>query len=183
MNYAVSQKLFCDNRNIIEKEIQIRTHSLINSGCFYWEEFDDISSELRLKILLSLGCYNPEKGTLKSYAKKILERKSIDLIRERKAKRRQCVQLLSTEELIEDFELGNAKMLSEFFCAQTDAGFAEFDMNLAITNLPKDLRSVYRLLSKSYNATEIAKVLRKSRTTINKRIAEIRRLLKDLNKN
>ena len=179
MNYAVSQKLFCDNRNIIEKEIRIRTHSLINSGCFYWEEFDDISSELRLKILLSLGCYNPEKGTLKSYAKKILERKSIDLIRERKTKRRQCVQLLSTEELIEDFELGNAKMLSEFFCAQTDANFAEFDLNLAITDLPYELGVVCRLLSESYKATEIAKMLKMSRTTINKRISEIRRRLKD----
>lgn len=183
MNHAVSQKLFCDNRNIIEKEIKIRTHSLINSGCFCLAEFDDIFSELKKKVILVLKYYDPTKGNIKTYVKKILERKSIDLTRERLAEMRQCRQMLSIEELFNETELGNAKMLSEFFCAQTDAGFAEFDLNLAIANLPKDLRSVYRLLSKSYNATEIAKVLRKSRTTINKRIAEIRRLLKDLNKN
>ena len=178
MNHAVIQKLFCDNRNIIEKEIKIRTHGLINSGCFYLGEFDDISSELRMKVLVGLAFYNSEKGSVKAYVRKILERKSIDLIRERKTRMRQCIQLLSTEEIFEDFELGNAKMLSEFFCTQGDT-FSAFDINSAITNLPDELRAICNLLSESYNALEISKILKKSRTTINKRISEIRRRLKD----
>lgn len=112
MNYAVSQKLFCDNRNIIEKEIRIRTHSLINSGCFCLGEFDDISSKLRKKILVGLEFFDLKKGNLKTYINKILERKSIDLIRKRKAEMRQCNQLLSIEEILDDYKLGNAKMLS-----------------------------------------------------------------------
>lgn len=179
MNYAVSQKLFCDNRNIIEKEIRIRTHSLINSGCFCLGEFDDISSKLRKKILIGLKFFDLKKGNLKTYINKILERKSIDLIRKRKAKMRQCDQLLSIEEILDNYKLGNAKMLSEFFCDKTDSNFAEFDLNLAITYLPYELGVVCRLLTESYNATEIARMLRKSRTTINKQVAEIRRRLKE----
>ncbi len=174
MNHAVIQKLFCEHRKVIEKEIKIRTHSLINSGYFYWEgEFDDVSSKFRIKAFHSLNSYNSKKGTVKTYIKRILERKSIDLIRQRITQMRQCSQIIQIEEI----ELGSAKIPSEFFYENFD--FNDFDLDSAIVNLPQDLQIVCRLLSESYNATEISKILKKNRRTITKRIMELRSLLKN----
>ncbi|MBO6102769.1 MAG: helix-turn-helix domain-containing protein [Opitutales bacterium] len=48
-----------------------------------------------------------------------------------------------------------------------------------MSRLSPDLQNVCRLLSESRNVSEIARILKRSRTTIHKQIKEIRDALKD----
>ena len=52
-------------------------------------------------------------------------------------------------------------------------------MYSAINELSSDSQKVCKLLLESYNVSEIAKILKRSRTTIHKQIKEIRNALKD----
>ncbi len=76
MDSAVIQKTFYENRNLIEKEIEMRTKYLINSGLFYCSEYDDIAQELRIEIFKSLKRYNSEKSKLSTYIGKVTKERA-----------------------------------------------------------------------------------------------------------
>ena len=66
-----------------------------------------------------------------------------------------------------------AKTQSEFFIFDEDTTNTS-DLNSVIDKLPVEHQKVCRLLQQSYNISEIAKILNKSRTTIHKIIKDIR---------
>ena len=106
-----------------------------------------------------------------------MERKVIDLLRRQKSEIRNGN--ISLEYIFENIELGNAKKLSEFFIAYTESDVEISDVYSIINELSPDLQNVCKLLSESYNVSEIARILKRSRTTIHKQIKEIRNALKD----
>lgn len=172
------QKLFYENRTIIEKEIRMCILGLRNSDLFCFWDINEIAQELRIKAYESLRYYNPKRAKVKTYLKKVLERKVIDLLRRQKSEIRNGN--ISLEYIFENIELGNAKKLSEFFIAYTESDVDISDVYSIINELSPDLQNVCKLLSESYNVSEIAKILKRSRTTIYKQIKEIRDALKDL---
>ena len=177
MENAAMQKFFYENRTIIEKEIKMCVHGLRNSGRFCFWDIDEISQQLRIKAFESLRSYDPKRAKLKTYLKRVLERKIIDLLRREKSEIRNGN--LSLEYALENIELGNAKKLSEFFIAYTEIDVEISDVYSIRNELSPDLKNVCKLLSESYNVSEIAKILKRSRTTIYKQIKEIRNALKD----
>lgn len=70
MENAAMQKLFYENRTIIEKEIKMCILGLKNSGLFCFWNIDEISQILRIKAFESLRHYNPKRAKLKTYLKK-----------------------------------------------------------------------------------------------------------------
>lgn len=178
MENAAMQKLFYENRTIIEKEIRMCILGLRNSDLFCFWDINEIAQELRIKAYESLRYYNPKRAKVKTYLKKVLERKVIDLLRRQKSEIRNGN--ISLEYIFENIELGNAKKLSEFFIAYTESDVDISDVYSIINELSPDLQNVCKLLSESYNVSEIAKILKRSRTTIYKQIKEIRDALKDL---
>ena len=177
MENAAIQKLFYENRTIIEKEIKMCILGLRNSDLFCFWDINEIAQELRIKAYESLRYYNPKRAKVKTYLKKVLERKVIDLLRRQKSKIRNGN--ISLEYIFENIELGNAKKLSEFFIAYTESDVGISDVYSIINKLSPDLQNVCKLLSESYNVSEIAKILKRSRTTIHKQIKELRNALKD----
>ena len=177
MENAAIQKLFYENRTIIEKEIKMCILGLRNSDLFCFWDIDEISQILRIKAFESLRHYNPKRAKLKTYLKKVLERKVIDLLRRQKSEIRNGN--ISLEYILDNFESGNAKKLSGFFIAYTESYVGISDVYSIINELSPDLQNVCKLLSESYNVSEIAKILKRSRTTIYKQIKEIRDALKD----
>ena len=177
MGNAAMQKLFYENRTIIEKEIRMCILGLRNSGLFCFWDIDEVSQVLRIKVFESLRHYNPKRAKVKTYLKKVLERKVIDLLRRQKSEIRNGN--ISLEYIFENIELGNAKKLSEFFIAYTESDVEISDVYSIINELSPDLQNVCKLLSESYNVSEIARILKRSRTTIHKQIKEIRNALKD----
>lgn len=171
------QKLFYENRTIIEKEIKMCVHGLINSGRFCFWDIDEIFQQLRIKAFESLRFYDPRRAKIKTYLKKVLERKVIDLLRRQKSEIRNGN--LSLEYMLENIELGNAKKLSEFFIFPKEFKPDLIGLDAEIKKLSPDLQNVCRLLSESCNVSEIARILKRSRTTIHKQIKEIRDALKD----
>ena len=107
------QKLFYENRTIIEKEIKMCVHGLRNSGRFCFWDIDEISQQLRIKAFESLRSYDPKRAKLKTYLKRVLERKIIDLLRREKSEIRNGN--LSLEYALENIELGNAKKAFRVF--------------------------------------------------------------------
>lgn len=101
----------------------------------------------------------------------------IDLLRRQKSEIRNGN--LSLEYTLENIELGNAKKLSEFFIAYTESDIGISDVYSIINELSPDLQNICKLLLESYNVSEIAKILKRSRTTIHKQIKETRNTLKD----
>ena len=177
MENATMQKLFYENRTIIEKEIEMCAHGLKNSGRFCFGDIDEISQQLRIKAFESLRSYDPKRAKLKTYLKRVFERKIIDLLRRQKSEIRNGN--LSLECMFEELELGKAKKLSEFFISPNEFNPDLFGLCNEINKLPPDLQNICKLLSESYNISEIAKILKRSRTTIHKQIKEIRNALKD----
>lgn len=171
------QKLFYENRTIIEKEIKMCVHGLRNSGRFCFWDIDEISQQLRIKAFESLRSYDPKRAKLKTYLKRVLERKIIDLLRREKSEIRNGN--LSLEYALENIELKNAKKLSEFFISPKEFKPDLLGLGAEISRLSPDLQNVCRLLSESRNVSEIARILKRSRTTIYKQIKEIRDALKD----
>ena len=106
-----------------------------------------------------------------------MERKIIDLLRREKSEIRNGN--LSLEYALENIELGNAKKLSEFFISPKEFKPDLLGLGAEISRLSPDLQNVCRLLSESRNVSEIARILKRSRTTIHKQIKEIRDALKD----
>ena len=178
MENAAMQKLFYENCTIIEKEIRMCILGLRNSDLFCFWDTDEISQVLRIKAFESLRHYNPKRAKVKTYLKKVLERKVIDLLRRQKSEIRNGN--ISLEYTLKNIDLGNAKKLSEFFIAYTESDVEISDVYSIINELSPDLQNVCKLLSESYNVSEIAKILKRSRTTIYKQIKEIRDALKDL---
>ena len=177
MENAAIQELFYENRTIIEKEIKMCILGLRNSDLFCFWGINEIAQELRIKAYESLRYYNPKRAKVKTYLKKVLERKVIDLLRRQKSEIRNGN--ISLEYIFENIELGNAKKLSEFFIAYTESDVEISDVYSIINELSPDLQNVCKLLSESYNVSEIARILKRSRTTIHKQIKEIRNALKD----
>lgn len=82
-----------------------------------------------------------------------------------------------TEEILENIELGKSQRFSEFFISPDTSDMLKFEVEFALSELSDELREIGRLyLLESYTAVEISKLLNKSRTTVNKRIKEIRRI-------
>ena len=177
MENAAMQKVFYENRTIIEKEIKMCILGLRNSDLFCFWDIDEISQVLRIKAFESLRYYNPKQAKVKTYLKKVLKRKLIDLLRRQKSEIRNGN--LSLEYILDNFESGNAKKISGFFISCTESDVELSDVYSAINELSSDSQKVCKLLSESYNVSEIAKILKRSRTTIHKQIKEIRNALKD----
>lgn len=171
------QKVFYENRTIIEKEIKMCILGLRNSDLFCFWGIDEISQVLRIKAFESLRYYNPKRAKVKTYLKKVLKRKVIDLLRRQKSEIRNGN--LSLEYILDNFDSGNAKKLSGFFISYTESDVELSDVYSVINKLSSDSQNVCKLLSESYNVSEIAKILKRSRTTIHKQIKEIRNALKD----
>ena len=178
MDPAVVDKLFYENRKIIEKEIKMRTNDLINSGRFCFNDYDDIAQELRVEIFKSLVRYDKSKSKISSYVQSVAKKKGVDLLRKRKAKRRDCEAEISIEEIYDKMEFGKVDNFSEFFLFKVNDGRLLSDVNLSISELPKNLRKICSLLMEDYNISEIAKILNKNRRTINKLVDKIRQDLK-----
>lgn len=180
MNTAVIQKLFYENRKIIEKEIKMRTNDLINSGRFCFNDYDDISQELRIEVYNSLGRYDSSKSKIISFIQGIVKKKGIDLLRKRKAKRRDFDTIFSIDEILTNIELGKVDNFSEFFVYRNTKERMLFDIESFISELPSDYKKICNLLMSDYNVSEISEILDKNRRTVMKRIKEIRTLLKNI---
>ena len=167
-------RLFCENIELIETEVGLRVHNLLETGYFCLSEQDDIAQELRIEIFKSLKYFNPQRAKFKTYIQGVLKKKGIDLLRFKTAKYRQKVTIIS----IENKELGMAQTYSEFFIFEENAVGIQ-DLDSAIGKLPQEHQNVCRLLLQSYNISEIAKILNKSRTTIHKIINDIRTQMKE----
>ena len=178
MNSAISLKLFCENRKFIEKEISIRTSDLLTTGRFFYGEYDDIFSQLKMEVINSLDRYDSSRGGVLSYVKGVLKKKGIDLIRRRKTTWRQYGEFISTDDIFQNIELGKARNFSEFFIVANESEVVLHEIDTVISEFSPELRMICLLLEDSCNACEIAKILGKSRTTINKKINEIRKKLK-----
>jgi hypothetical protein len=177
MNSAIGLKLFNDNRNIIEKEIKIRTNDLISSGRFFYSDYDDIYSDLEKTVRRSLAKYDQSRSGILTYIKCVLKKRGVDLLRRKKARLRKSGIMESTEELLENIELGKSQRFSEFFISPDTSYMLKFEVEFALSELSDELREIGRLyLLESYTAVEISKFLKKSRTTVNKRIKEIRKI-------
>ena len=169
MEHLAISRNFYENCELIETEIKIRAHNLIGTGYFCLNEQDDIAQELRIEVFKSLKYFNSKREKIKTYIQGVLKKKGIDLLIYKTAKIRQRIITIS----IENKELGFAKTQSEFFIFDEDTTNT-LDLNSAIDKLPVEHQKVCRLLQQSYNISEIAKILNKSRTTIHKIIKDIR---------
>ncbi len=176
MNIAILEKLFYEKLHIIESEISYQTRGLTKLSYFSPDEVECLKADLLLKAWISLAQYDSQVAPLRHYLRKVLQRAKIDFIRKKKLQTRNY----SVEVILEEMELGMSEAFSEFFYAPNECKYIDIDFKEAVSSFPKELKDVFYLLEMSYSAVEISKILKKSRNTINKRIAEIRRILRKI---
>jgi sigma-70 region 2 len=180
VNPVVIQKLFYENRKTIEKEIKMRTNDLINSGRFCFSDADDISQELRIEVFNALAKYDSKQSKIASFIRGIVKKKGIDLLRRRKAKRRNFDEIISIDDIYTNIELGKVDNFPELFVYRDTKEKMLFDIETLASRLPNDYKKICNLLMSDYNVSEISEILDKNRRTIMKRIEEIRSLLKNI---
>lgn len=175
----VIQRLFYENRDIIEREIKSRASDLINSGRFCFNDVDDISQELRIEVFKSFARYDPKKSKINTFIQNVVKKKGIDLLRYKEAKCRGHNKTIFIEDLLLSTELRNVNSISELLIYTDETNERHFDIELMLSDLPNEYRRIYQLLMEDYNVLEISKILKRNRRTIKKQILEIQKFLRN----
>ena len=71
-----------------EKAIRIHSRALVRSAGFAEQDLDDIRQEMRLEVITRLPRFDPRRAQRSTFITRIIERKARQLIRYRKAEKR-----------------------------------------------------------------------------------------------
>src|SRR5215472_17255411 len=111
--------------------------SLVRSGLFRWDEFDDLSQELLLDLLIRLRRWTPSRGELYSFARLVLRHRKTVLWSTATRKGHRVFQIhLSGWEEVATHSLRLDK--------PGTSSYTTIDMQRAISRLPEPLRDLAR---------------------------------------
>jgi hypothetical protein len=122
-------------------------------------EIEDIEQELMCELLSCLQKFDKRQGSIEHFVRKILERRSFNLLRDHLRTKRGPFAVFR-----EYIESDNS-----YRSAINDAGI---ELNWLMKSLPNEYKTLCRLL-KSYSVAEAAKILGKSRMSLYRDLKEI----------
>ena len=165
-----------------QKQIRIVASRVARSYGFKQHEQLDIEQELAMHLRSKLPSYDANRASVRTFVERVLEHKAIDLITERRARKRgACVTTLSLDDLDED---GTSSIRSNTLLDPTTIALEDFlnlrmDVERIVTSLPSDLRKLcVHLLT--CNVTEIARTTGASRSAVYGSIHKLREAFADL---
>ena len=172
--------------------VRRKVHQLIKHQYFSKDEFQDLEQELVIEFLNKRINYNPNKSSLTTYATKIIRDKAINLITHRSCQKNDYKisirslyePILSNDNKEEICLLIDTIPSNTTFCDydcpdSIEQMELELDIEQLVNKIPTDFAQLYEDLQ-SMSISEIAKIRKKSRTTIHKRIKILKKFLYDL---
>jgi len=152
--------------------IQRKVRSLINRAGFTWEDRQDLEQELVLRLLKSLGQFDPELAHPNVFITTVIERAVAMILRERRAKKRDggVVRSLDQGQTKDD----KPSEPIDHRPNDQDASDLATDLAEVLARLPDDLRALAERL-KSQSVSQAARDLGVPRTTLQRRIERLRR--------
>jgi len=175
-NRYLGASLSTDLVRIAEK----KAGKLISDRFFSPDDFKDLQHELLIAIWQAMRAYELAQKPIinkQAFAQDVVNKRAINLIKKAQTQKQgKDVSIRSLHDSIgdnEDYLLIDTITENSTFCEHKKVSFVEqmefdLDIKLMVDKLPDDLKELYRL-TQTMNITEIAKVTRKSRTTIHKK--------------
>jgi RNA polymerase sigma factor (sigma-70 family) len=165
----VSNNIYKGIDNKIIKQVKFYARRLKKSQLFNFIDIEDIEQELMIEIILNIRSFNHEVSDLSTFASKILDRRSKNILRNVLRQKRfnssGTVQLDENEIEANGDDTKHLNMKS--------------DIDQCIERLPKKFKTICELL-KIHNQTETAKILGVSRSTISTHVKILSIILKHL---
>lgn len=159
---------------------------LVDEGTFPQSDTDDVIQELHLALFEQAANFNPEKARWSTFVKNVVRNTAVSLRRRQRAQRRQGRgEVASLNVLIEGedgelVELGatvgeeeHRTGLGQDFISHTDQVDSSLDVQDVMGSLPEELREICQRL-KYYTPTEVRRAMGISRTTMQRRMEELR---------
>ncbi len=151
------------------------------------EDREDIASELVIDFYFRLGCFDPERASLRTFASQVMQRKLISMLRFHGAQRRGAsarhtsLSQVTTDGDGNPIEVGD--LLSDQAGREHEPSAAErhefwLDAHRALVSLPPQTRRVAATLCLA-PAAEVARSLRRPRASVYREIRQIRRAFTD----
>jgi RNA polymerase sigma factor (sigma-70 family) len=159
---------------------------LVSDGAFPASDLDDVVQELRLALIEQAENFDPDRARWSTFVKTVVRLTASTLRRKQRAEFRQAEQgFASLNVLIADEDGQLAEMgatvgeeeyrtgLGEDFVSHTDQVDLALDVQAALSTLPAELQEIAERL-KRQSVCEMARELGVSKSTLNRRVVEIR---------
>lgn len=159
---------------------------LVGDGTFPASDLDDVIQELRLALIEQAGNFDPARARWSTFVKTVVRLTAATLRRKQRADFRQAeAGFASLNVMIPDedgqlVEMGatvgeeeHRTGLGQDFFNHADQVNVALDVQAAIATLPAELQEIAERL-KRQSVCEMARELGVSKTTLNRRVAEIR---------
>ena len=168
--------------------VRMKSRQLCRQPGFSQEDQPDIEQELMMELAQRLPTYDPAKASLEAFTTWIVLQKIADLVKAHRTKKRcPAMKTVSLNDLVFTRESDSleeerwATIDSEVFQRFLDSGCRSaeerlglgIDLELAMANLPKELRHLCELLAK-YNIVEVARKLGVARSSLYRSIHALR---------
>jgi RNA polymerase sigma-70 factor (ECF subfamily) len=138
-------------------------------------EIEDIEQELMCEILSCIGNFDSRRGELEHFVRKVLNRRSLNLLKTYTCKKRNSVIKLS--EYCD--ELGNQKT-DDAFLRLNDSLEQLIDLSSYIDEMPIKYRLLYKLVMSQHSLTEISQIMVISRSSVTRELKRMYRKIHQL---
>lgn len=149
--------------------IRRKVRQMIRSSHYQSQDAEDLQQELSLHLVERLPRFDPQRGSINAFVNTVLERRASTLKWDRWCAKRDDHRCLSFEDDLP--ERGD-------FQQQERQRDLALDLRQALATLPEPLRELAERL-KTHAISEIAREFRLSRTTIYKRLRDLRQSLEN----
>lgn len=164
-----------------KRAIRKKARQLVGHAGLRKQDREDIEQELMLELLQSWPSFDPQKAHRNVFVTTVIERTAAQILRDRRAQKRDFTRSCSLEDLVEQEE-NSERCIAERereWCRQNEQSDLAIDLNEILAKLPDELRDVAYLLKKSHSVTQVARELGVSSSTVKRRMLELRERLEE----
>lgn len=156
--------------------IRKKANQLVGRTGLRKRDRDDLEQELLLELVQSLPSFDPKKAHWNVFVTTVIERTAAQILRDRRAQKRDFTRTCSLEEIIEQEENSEQHVADQErqWRQQQEQTDLAIDLNEALAKLPDELRAVADLLKYSCSIAQIARELGLGTSTVKRRIQELR---------
>lgn len=170
----------------VEAHVRRKARQLVKTGAFPRSDLEDVEQELRLHLLLQLPKFDPGKAQRHTFAVRLIERKTADMVRTCRGATRSSgrgeyslnVSIstadgpASLSETMSDTD--RRRRLGRSSLPEEERICLQIDVADAVAALPGELRDLSEQL-KTKSVSQIARECGVHRSTISRRVAKIRK--------
>ncbi len=164
----------------VEKQIKIKALTLSRRLKLDQVQYEEILIDLETAIERRFyNTYDKRKSGIKTYLERFLSSELSHIKRKKFAKKRGFGKTTSLEKEIEELERLGIGNNSEFFMTIDDDPFRFESIELAVSEMPNDLKKVCKILMKE-NVSEASRILKITRGKLRRDMDRIRKIFKKM---